>query len=445
MAGPGIRSLKIACELGKHFDVTLMTPNDEIAGLDGVRTIGSMRGRDARKLLSTFDVVVAQALEPGQIRYLAGRETRVVYDLYDPLITENLGLFGDETNPIGESAYRLSTVHQLSALAAGDAFICASERQRDLWLGALGALGRIDLQGYRDSPDLRMLIDVVPFGIEPERPVADRPVLRGVVDGIRREDRILLWGGGIWNWLDPLTLIRALGEIARERDDVKLVFLGLEHPNPNAAEMAMAGKAVALADETGLLDRHVFFNRAWVPYRDRHNFLLEADLGVSAHFDNVETRFAFRTRLLDYFWADLPVVTTEGDVLGDLVAERGLGRAVGFEDVDGWVRSTLALLDDSQEYQRARANIESTRRAADLAEGRRAVGSARRCRAGEGAAPATNLRRMALEQWRLRARLSLLRNGRRGTAARAARRLTARVPRRAGSDHESRPPTSRRA
>lgn len=443
MAGPGIRSLRIACELGKHFDVTLMTPNDEVADLERVRTIGPRRGRDARRLLSSFDVIVAQALEPGQIRYLAGCETRVIYDLYDPLMTENLGLFGSETEAIGESAYRLTNVHQLSALAAGDAFICASERQRDLWLGALGALGRIDLEGYRNSPDLRMLIDVVPFGIEPERPQVDRPALRGVVEGIGEEDKILLWGGGIWNWLDPLTVIRALREIARERDDVKLVFLGLEHPNPNTAEMMMAGRAVAFAEETGLHDRHVFFNRTWVPYRDRQNFLLEADLGVSAHFDNAETRFAFRTRLLDYFWADLPVVTTEGDVLSDLVVERGLGRTVAFEDVQGWVQSTLALLDDQREYQLAQANIEAVRR--ELVWPKVIEPLVRLVDAERRGAPARNLRAMALEQWWLRGRISLLRNGPRGTVAHAARRLTSQATRQAGPDAESRSPTSRQA
>jgi hypothetical protein len=27
---------------------------------------------------------------------------------------------------------------------------------------------------------------------------------------------VLLWGGGIYNWFDPLTLIRAVGEVAGE-------------------------------------------------------------------------------------------------------------------------------------------------------------------------------------------------------------------------------------
>ena len=42
--------------------------------------------------------------------------------------------------------------------------------------------------------------------------------------------------------------------------------------------MAMAARAVALADELGLRDRVVFFNFGWVPYAERGRYLLEADV-----------------------------------------------------------------------------------------------------------------------------------------------------------------------
>ena len=93
----------------------------------------------------------------------------------------------------------------------------------------------------------------------------------------------------------------------------------------------MAVETRALADELGLTGTHVFFNEGWVDYDDRQNYLLEADIGVSTHFDHVETEFSFRTRILDYFWASLPVVTTGGDALGRAPGahgrrDRGAGR-----------------------------------------------------------------------------------------------------------------------
>jgi hypothetical protein len=42
----------------------------------------------------------------------------------------------------------------------------------------------------------------------------------------------------------------------------------------------------------------------------------------------VETTFAFRTRVLDYLWASLPIVTTDGDSFADLVRAERLGVVV---------------------------------------------------------------------------------------------------------------------
>ena len=249
---------------------------------------------------------------------------------------------------------------QILALATGSAFLCASGRQRDLWLGVLSSLGRIGFDEYTADPPLARLVAVVPFGVDPEPPHADTPAVKGVIPGIGEDSRVLLWGGGVWNWLDPLTPIRAVAELAKQRDDVRLVFLGVRHPSPRIPEMAMAQAAVDLARDLGV-DSKVHFNHDWVPYAERARFLLDADLGVSAHFDTVETRFAFRTRLLDYFWAHLPSVVTRGDALGDRIGERGLGRAVGFEAVDEWAEAITLLLDDPKEHDLAKQRIAEER------------------------------------------------------------------------------------
>ena len=136
-------------------------------------------------------------------------------------------------------------------------------------------------------------------------------MLKGIVPGIEDNDKVLLWGGGIWDWLDPLTVIRAVERLALNRNDVRLFFLGLRHPNPGVPQMEMERRALALTEELNLRDRVVFFNENWVPYEERGSYLLEADIGVSAHFDDLETRFAYRTRLLDYIWARLPIVTSQ--------------------------------------------------------------------------------------------------------------------------------------
>jgi hypothetical protein len=65
--------------------------------------------------------------------------------------------------------------------------------------------------------------------------------------------------------------------------------------------------------------------------------------------------------VVDYLWAGLPVVATRGDALAELVAERGLGRAVGYRDVDGWADALSELLDDAGAGAAAREHVAQVR------------------------------------------------------------------------------------
>jgi glycosyltransferase involved in cell wall biosynthesis len=199
---------------------------------------------------------------------------------------------------------------------------------------------------------------VVPFGVSDEPPRHTRSVLRGVVPGITEGDKVVLWGGGIYNWFDPLTLLRAVDKLRSRLPEVRLYFLGLRHPNPQVGEMKMTDDAVALAHELGLVGTHVFFNEDWVDYDDRQNYLLEADIGVSTHLDHVETEFSFRTRLLDYLWASLPIVATAGDSLARLIETRDIGIAVPAGDVDALEEALFRILDDEAFHASCRTAIE---------------------------------------------------------------------------------------
>jgi glycosyltransferase involved in cell wall biosynthesis len=238
-------------------------------------------------------------------------------------------------------------------------------------------------------------------------------VLKGVVPGIERDDKVVLWGGGIWNWFDPLTVIHAVHRL--ERPDVKLYFLGTRHPNAAVPEMRMATQAADLARDLGLLERRVFFNSDWVPYADRGAYLLEADVGVSAHFDEVESRFAYRTRLLDYVWAGLPIVTTDGDSLAGLVRERRLGRTVAPRDVAAWAEALAAAVDPAERTARA-SRFEAVR--AELAWPR-VVDELERLLTVGPATPARRRRRLLAPYAALRVRHAFETRGVAGVARRA--------------------------
>ena len=163
--------------------------------------------------------------------------------------------------------------------------------------------------------------------------------------------------GGIYNWFDPLSLIRAWPEVLKQVPDARLVFMGLRHPNPMVPEMSMARQALELAGDLGLRDRGVTFNLGWVPYERRQDFLLESDVGVSTHFNHLETRLSFRTRFLDYIWAGLPSVATEGDAFAEWIAQRGTGRVVPYEDSAAIAAALAELLGEGTARAEAAAAV----------------------------------------------------------------------------------------
>jgi glycosyltransferase involved in cell wall biosynthesis len=358
MAGPGIRASETARVLATQQPVTLLA-REPIDVADAPFATGSYGWGDPASLapwLADADVVLANGYVLQAHPELAGIPQPLALDLYDPVLLENLELF--RSAPPAERDQRTQTDIDLLGrqLAAGDFFACATERQRDLLLGGLMLAGRITPAATDADPHLRQLIDVVPFGLPTAPPIKHAPALRGVIPGIDPDDRIVLWTGGLWDWLDPLTLIRATPQLIAEQPDARIVFLAGQHPG-NVVKMQMPERARALAAELGLLDRHIFFYDQWIAYERRADFLLEADVAVSLHRDHLETRYAaVRSRFLDHLWAGLPSLVTGGDAAAELVREHDLGRVVATEDVGQTAAALLHLLGDDKARQRYAAN-----------------------------------------------------------------------------------------
>ena len=363
MAGPAIRAFRMAEVLhAAGHEVTLFTTGTiEDTGAAFTTTRGWTT--ELKALEAWCDVIVFQGFVIDGQPWLAHSKKAMVVDLYDPFHLEQLEISRDVQLHDVRVEVVASTVAVLNEqIARGDFFLCASEKQRDFWLGALAALGRINPVTYERDTTMRSLIDVVPFGVDDVAATQTQHAIRGAVPGIALDDEILLWGGGVYNWFDPLTLIRAVAQLAASRPQLRLYFLGMKHPNPEVPQMQMATAAMELADELGLTNTHVFFNHDWVPFERRADWLLDADIGVSTHLDHVETAFSFRTRVLDYFWAGLPTVCTAGDAMEPLIEQSGAGSVVPAGDVDALAAALAALLDDPQ---RRKAASEAASRVAE--------------------------------------------------------------------------------
>jgi glycosyltransferase involved in cell wall biosynthesis len=358
MAGLGIRYWELAHVLGAHASVTIAhggRPGPAGGGegtADGLRTVVYRPHAPAplQALIASADVVVTHPQWPLVNRWLRRSRARIVFDLYCP---ETLETLAERRAPIRRqlTATTLDRLH--AALRVGHHFMCASETQRDLWLGAMLALRLIGPELYDSDPSLRSVLDLVPFGVPSEPPAGattDGP--RETIDDLGEDSEIVLWNGGIWNWLDAETAIRAVGALSERRPGVRLVFMGASRDNPASARATDA--AVATARELGLLGSVVHFHDRWVPYAERGAWLGEAACALSTHAEHLEAHFAYRTRLLDCLWAGLPIVCTSGDDLAGRVEREGLGAVAPPGDVHALSASLERVLERGRDAYSAK-------------------------------------------------------------------------------------------
>lgn len=345
MAGPGIRYLEMARALTDELDVTLAIPSESSLAIPGIRLVRYWEDRpeSLQILVENSDVILVSGYMVEKFPFLTRTRARVVVDLYDPFVLENLFYYIDESLEDQErlNQHSIRITNQLANL--GDFFICGNDRQRDYWIGVLTAMGRVNPRNYLKDPSLRSLIDVVGIGI-PEKEPTFRAYLKGRHPEIPATSRIVLWGGGIWNWLDPLTLVEAWPEVVTAHPDARLVFLGTRHPNPLVPKHVMAEKTERLARDTGELGKTILFFE-WLSYEDREALLSEADVGVTLHPVHVETRYSLRTRVLDYIWARLPILVTEGDVTSEWVKEFDIGRVIPAFDAAAAAKGLKEILE----------------------------------------------------------------------------------------------------
>ncbi len=350
MAGPGVRNWELAHALVRAGQrVTLASPGAQVAPPtydlgDRLTLLGYERDGDngpLRAVASSADLIFAHGFTLHFLPFLREAGKPLAVDVYNPFTLEDLPrkVAGGLDAVVVDDFLEYQRVLN-AQLRAGDFFLCASEKQRDYWLGMLTANQRVNPHNYAADETLRQLIDVLPFGISSAPPQAVGHALKGVHPGIAADDKVIVWAGGIWDWFDPVTLVQAMPLVLRDEPRARLFFMGTRHPNAVVPPSRKVEEATASSRALGLLDSAIFFND-WVAYDQRAAYLLDADLGTSIHLDHLETRFSFRTRLLDYIWAGLPMVISGGDSISEFVAAEGLGRVLPLNANAGQVAAAI--------------------------------------------------------------------------------------------------------
>ena len=344
VTGPEIRGWALAHALAEHHDVSVIVHDPPTAERDGLRLIGFSRQalvREARR----HDAVLAPVLPPYLFAALRGSSTITVSDQYDPVALE-LSVFKSDQPGIAR-VIKAQTMIREAQLRFADVIACAGEGQRGLLLEELDSLPN------RRGPAPSVVS--VPFGLPDPPPPSTTSPVRAHFPQIGPDDPLVLWWGKVWKWFDASTAIRAFALVAARRPDARLVISAGKAPKAKFDRSERTEDARALAGELGLLDRNVFFLDEWTEYDRRHEYLQDADIGLTLHADTPEAPFAARARYMDYLWSALPCVLASGDEIADRFGSAGFARLVAPGATEQAAEAILRLIEEPEERAAARA------------------------------------------------------------------------------------------
>ena len=324
-AGIGIRFIEMAKVLiADGHQVTTLSP-------DG----GGLTPETIARATEGHDVAVVQGHAANAL-FGHGKPLPTVVDLYDPFIIENLHYFNER----GAEVFHHDHATLMMSLARGDFFLCASEAQRLFYLGLLLAVGRLNPIAFESDPHLDSLIRVAPFGVQPPR-VA-------VAAGIGGATHLLF--GGIYDWYDPILAIDAVAQARKAIPDITLTFT--LHPNPELTPQGKAAEAMQYVSRQNYAEFIRF--QPWVPYEKRGELFERFALSLLTFRQSIETDLSMRTRVFDYLWGGLPIVTSSAPGTDEVLARYGAGVVVTVDSADAFARAIVGVLQNEQRMREMR-------------------------------------------------------------------------------------------
>ena len=240
------------------------------------------------------------------------------------------------------------------ALRRGDILLCANEAQKKFYTGVMAQVGRINPITYGDED----LIQIVPYGIYREKAVAKNDPVSKLVKN--KKAFKLLWFGGIYPWFDLTNLLEAVKN-ANKTTPIELIMVGVKNPFNQHLDFIKRYEEVMDYIKNNNMDEIVHVTD-WVKFEDRAEWYLGSDAVVLINNIGMENTLAWRTRLVDYVWADLPIVTNGGDPMSDILEANKAVYILPDLDAKTIEKEIIKISKDKETLKQVSTNLSKVRR-----------------------------------------------------------------------------------
>jgi glycosyltransferase involved in cell wall biosynthesis len=323
-AGIGIRFLEMAkVLLADGHEVTLLSRD---AGVVAGCRVDAITPETLQRHTAEADVAVVQGHVANDL-FAHGRTIPTVVDLYDPFIIENLHYYESR----GAEVFTHDHATLMQSLLRGDLFLCASPAQRLFYLGGLLAVGRVNPIAFENDPHLDALVRIAPFGVPPSAIAGETSAVPAILFG------------GIYDWYEPLLAIDAVAIARTSLPDLTLTFT--THPNPSLTPQGKLADAIAYAKKQNY--DFVRFE-PWVAYEERAAFYGGFGAALLTFPQSIETDLSMRTRVYDYLWGGLPIVTSSAPGTDELLTTYGAGVVVRSSSATDFAAALVHALTETQ-------------------------------------------------------------------------------------------------
>ncbi len=259
-----------------------------------------------------------------------------------------------------------SVAFMKEVLRSGDLFSVCGVPQKHMLVGEMAMAGRLTRENFGYEFSRVILPGSAP---SPGRQQEEPKWTWGDKLNISPDDFLVLWCGGYNTWTDVETLFRGMEFAMRRNPRVHYVSVGestYEAPQTVYSELQNMIAASSHRDHFHLV--------GWQPWQKVADFYLLSDLGLNIDAMHYETIYGTRTRLVEMIGAGLPVLSSTGSELSNLLSSwgaglcfevgdwQGLGEAILKSSRDEALR--LRMKSTAQEIARTKLSFEETTREA---------------------------------------------------------------------------------